>query len=172
MTDARDFELVPDMLSGYLDDELTADERAAVEARLQESVEWRNELEEVREARDAVRGLPARQAPDGFWVRVTAAVDAVDDATDVLVDSSEPLAPPVPITAATGTRRPHRRVARFVAAAGVAAAAVIVAVAVLPGRSTVKPNVTAVATQHGAAAVGASEPISALTPVGPLAGFR
>jgi anti-sigma factor RsiW len=176
MTDARDFDLVPDMLSGYLDDELTAPERAAVEARLSVSAEWRDELEEVRAARDAVRSLPARDAPEGFWTRVTTAVEADGDATaDGARDAdSETVTAPVPITVATGTKRGRGRgrVGKFVVAAGVAAAAMIVAVAVLPGRTTVKPNVAAVATQHGAATVGASEPISALTPVGPLAGFR
>ena len=60
-------ELVPEMLSAYLDDELDASTRDAVEARLAASPEWRAELAEVRAARDAVRGLPSLQAPAGFW---------------------------------------------------------------------------------------------------------
>jgi anti-sigma factor RsiW len=172
MTDSRDFDMVPDMLSGYLDDELTPAERAAVEARLEESAEWRSELDDVRVARDAVRGLPAREAPDGFWARVNSVVEAADAGDAVAEDhDDDEVAAPVPITAAPGAKT-RRRVNRFVAAVGVAAAAVIVAVAVLPGRSTVKPNIAAVATQHGASSVGTGEPISALTPVGPMAGFR
>ena len=70
MTDARDFDLEIDMLSAYLDGELTDDERAAVEARLEVSAEWRAELAEVESVRTIVRGLPERDAPPGFWDRV------------------------------------------------------------------------------------------------------
>src|SRR3954462_14336995 len=76
MTDARDFYLRPDMLSAYLDDELTEAERAAVEARLEVSVEWQAELAEVESARAIVRGLPTREAPPGFWERVVANVES------------------------------------------------------------------------------------------------
>ena len=71
MSDARDY-LDPDMLSAYLDGELDADERAAVEARLAESPEWRAELDEVRAAR-ACGALPVANAPAGFWDAVLAA---------------------------------------------------------------------------------------------------
>ena len=79
MTDARDFDLELDMLSAYLDGELTDDERAAVEARLEVSAEWRAELAEVESARSIVRGLPARDAPPGFWDRVLSHVEAEAD---------------------------------------------------------------------------------------------
>ena len=56
-----------DVLSGYLDGELTAAERAEVEAQLAASPELRAELEEVRMVRDAVRALPRHDAPAGYW---------------------------------------------------------------------------------------------------------
>jgi anti-sigma factor RsiW len=81
VTDDRtvDPDLPPDMLSAYLDGELTDAERATVETQLASSPEWREELTEVRAARDALRGLPEREAPSGFWDTVLANVAAADD---------------------------------------------------------------------------------------------
>ena len=59
-----------DRLSAYLDDELDATERAAVDDLLARSAAWRDALAEVSWARDAVRGLPARDVPAGFWETV------------------------------------------------------------------------------------------------------
>jgi anti-sigma factor RsiW len=168
MSDTPDRRLETDALSGYLDDELDAEARAEVEARLAESAEWRAELEEVRAARAAVRVVSRRDAPDGFWARVHEVVEAAS--TDDSEDAPRPTADVTPITAARGTRR--RRIGRIVVAAAAAVAAVAVTVAVLPGRHTVRPNVAAITTQHAASAAGAGEPISALAPTGPLAGFR
>jgi len=146
-------DLVPEMLSAYLDDELSTPDRERVEARLAESADWREELEEVRAARDVVRGLSLRDAPDGFWDAVHAELE---------------LAEVVPISAAASRRR--RPVVWL--AAGVAAAAAVVAVFVIPNRSQVAPNVTAVVAQHGAQSSDTGDPVSVLAPVGPLAGFR
>jgi len=144
-----------DVLSAYLDGELTDAERAEVEARLEQSAEWRAELAEVRAARDAVRGLPPRAAPDGFWDAVYAGVAGDDDVV-------------VPITAARSERR--RRWGWVAASA--AAVAAIVAVIVVPHRNQVTPNVTAVVAQHGAQGSDSGDPVTVLAPVGPLAGFR
>lgn len=165
MNAGPNFELVPEMLSAYLDNELTAPERVAVEARLAESEEWRAELEEVRAARTAVRGLTSRDAPAGFWDAVLAHVEADTEQHDRDDDSTP--APVVPLA----ERRPRRRVAWFAAAAA-AVAGVVVAVIAVPQRSEVTPNVTAVVAQHGAQGSDAGDPISMLVPVGPLAGFR
>jgi anti-sigma factor RsiW len=153
-------DLAPEMLSAYLDDELTVAERVAVEARLAESPEWRAELDEVRAARTAVRNLASRDAPAGFWDAVRAHVEADD----------EDVASPAPVVQ-LAERRPRRRVA-WLAAAAAAVVAVVVAVIAIPQRSEVTPNVTAVVAQHGAQSSDAGDPISMLAPVGPLAGFR
>ena len=175
MTDARDFDLELDMLSAYLDGELTDDERAAVEVRLEVSAEWRAELAEVESARTIVRGLPTRDAPPGFWDRVLAHVEAEVDTDSEIEAPTADLAPAVPITAARGTRRGTRtsrgRAVTWLAGAAAAVAAVVVVVA-LPGQRTVKPNVTAVATQHGASTSNSSDPISGLVPVGVVSGPR
>jgi anti-sigma factor RsiW len=150
------------VLSGYLDGELTADERAEVEAQLAASPGWRAELDAVRVVRDAVRGLAPREARAGFWDTVTAAVrDAPVDDAAVGVDPDAVVALP--------TRR-RSTVVRWVAG-GVAAAA-LVAVFLIPGREQVRPNVTAVATQHGASSAEVGDPISGLVPLGPLRGPR
>ena len=138
-----DFALDPDMLSAHLDGELDDTERAAVDAQLEASAEWRDELAEVRAARDALRGLPERDAPAGFWDAVHAGVVADDDEAD----DDETV---VPITAAPS--HPRRRWA-WVAASAAAVAAVVVA-------------------QHGAQGSDNGDPVSMLAPVGPLAGFR
>lgn len=151
MTETHGGDLGFDLLSAYLDGELGGDVRATVEVRLSESPEWRVELETIRAARDAVRALPTRDAPPGFW----------DDVRSAVVDDEVSLAP--------GARR-HRRFGRV--AGAVAAAAALIAVVVMPGRPEVRPNVAAVVTQHGAQSVGAGDPISTLAPVGPLAGLR
>ena len=148
--------LPPDLLSAYLDGELTDAERAEVEVQLEQSAEWRAELAEVRAARDALRGLPARDAPDGFWDSVYAGVAADDD---VVV---------VPITSARSQRL--RRWGWIAASA--AAVAAVVAVIVVPHRNEVTPNVTAVVAQHGAQGSDSGDPVTMLAPVGPLAGFR
>jgi anti-sigma factor RsiW len=165
MSTSESFELVPEMLSAYLDDELTPDDRIAVEARLAESPEWRAELDDVRAARTAVRNLGSRDAPAGFWDAVFAQVDGVDDGS--AEDETTAPAPVVPLA----ERRTRRRVVWFAAAAA-AIAGVVVAVVAVPHRSEVTPNVTAVVAQHGAQGSDAGDPISMLAPVGPLAGFR
>lgn len=171
MTDARDFDLELDMLSAYLDGELTDAERAAVEQRLEVSAQWRAELAVVESARAIVRGLPVRDAPPGFWDRVLAHVETEteSDAT------SDDIAPPVPITVARSARRGtssgRGRVVTWIAVAVVALVALVVVVA-LPGQHTVKPNVTAVATQHGASTSNSGDPISGLVPVGLVSGLR
>ncbi|MGH9031493.1 MAG: anti-sigma factor family protein [Acidimicrobiia bacterium] len=91
-----------DRLSGYLDGELDATERAAVESFLARSDVWRGALAEVQWARDTVRALPWHDAPAGFW-------------DDVSLES-------------LGATAPHRwrHPLRVVAAAAAAAAAIAV----------------------------------------------
>jgi anti-sigma factor RsiW len=149
-------------LSGYLDGELAAEERVQVDARLAASVELRAELDEITVARAAVRGLPRRDAPAGFWDTVFANLEAADDeradTEGATVVAIEP-------------RRNRKSRAGWIAGAAAVAAAVI-AVVVVPGRTAVRPNVTAVATQHGATTSDVGDSISSLVPMGPLAGRR
>jgi anti-sigma factor RsiW len=159
-----------DLLSGYLDGELDATEVAHVEQRLADSAEWRAELDEVREARSAVRDLPAPMAPAGFWDEVFAHV-AADEADDPDGETDQADADTAPAPAIPLAPRRNRRLA-WIASAAAAVIALVVAVVVVPRRTEVKPNVTAVVAQHGAESSSAGDPISTLAPVGPFAGFR
>jgi anti-sigma factor RsiW len=151
-----------DFLSGYLDGELTVEQRVDVEAQLLASSELRAELEEVTIARAAVRGLPQRDAPAGFWDAVRANVETA--AADVVADEV------APVVAIESPR--NRRVRAGWIAGAAAVAASVIAIVIVPGRTSVHPNVTAVATQHGATTSNVGDSISSLVPMGPLAGRR
>lgn len=154
-----------DYLSGYLDDELAPEEHAEVEARLAASPELRAELDEIRVVRDAVRSLPRRDAPSGFWDAVVANVETAPDTDEGAVAGD--LAP----VSDLGERRARTVPWRWIAGAA-AAAAVVIAVFVVPGRAQVRPNVRAVATQHGAASSDMGDSISPLATISPLVGRR
>lgn len=53
-------------LSAYIDDQLSPRERSRLEARLRQSLEMRNALEELRRTRQLLRSLPAVHAPRNF----------------------------------------------------------------------------------------------------------
>ncbi|MET0919590.1 MAG: hypothetical protein ABWY77_00150 [Acidimicrobiia bacterium] len=155
------------VLSAYLDGELTTDQRAQVDAELAASPELRAELEAVRSARVAVRDLPMRDLPDGFLEQMIADVGSAPDA-DAAVGTAASTAPVIDLDA----RRARRRRAVSWTIGAVAAAVVALAMFVLPGREQVRPNVTAVATQHGASDSNVGDPISGLVGLVPMRGGR
>jgi anti-sigma factor RsiW len=69
-------ELTDSQLSAYLDDELTGDERSAVEAQLRESAEDRQTLVELRQLRESFQALPQCKLDEGFASRVIEAAVA------------------------------------------------------------------------------------------------
>jgi anti-sigma factor RsiW len=170
VTDARDF-LATDLLSAYLDGELTDTERAEVETQLGESAEWRAELDEVRGARTMLRAVAEQEAPEGFWDAVMAGVVAADDAP--VEPGGEAGVDDAPAEATVVSLDEKRRgPGRWIATAFAAAAAVALAVIIVPSRDTVKPDVATAVVQHGAQGSDLGDPIGTITPVGPLAGFR
>ena len=118
------------LLSAYLDGELTEAERAEVEQTLERSPEARRLLEELRKTVDLVRGLPRQRLPDEFHEEVCAEVER-----SVLL------------------RKPTRRgarlwnIIRWTAAAGTAAAAVLVLALVL-GPHAARDESSPVTTEH------------------------
>ena len=59
--------LPEDLLSGYVDGELTMEQRIAVEQEMARSEGWVAVLAEITEVRSRVRALPVPEAPQGFW---------------------------------------------------------------------------------------------------------
>jgi anti-sigma factor RsiW len=129
-----------DRLSAYLDDELDAAERAVVDGYLAASPEWRAELDQVAYARDALRRLPTRDAPPGFWGEVLG-----------------------PDTAHAPARRRSRlpRVVGIATAAAAVAAAVIASIAI-PSPDRVSPRVPALTDSHAVRSSVTDDPVSQL----------
>jgi anti-sigma factor RsiW len=132
-------ELSEDLLSAFVDGELDDAMRAAVDARLAESDEWRAVLDDVTAARDAIRSLPLRDAPPEFWQRILASDDpAPAQGGGAAVADLD--------AARTKRRSTTVRFAAFAASA--AAAIVILAVALVPGHERVKPAVATFTNAH------------------------
>src|SRR5690242_16706250 len=134
--------LSEDALSAYVDGELSAADRRAVEARLTNDELWRHILDDVSTARDLVRHLPEREPPTGFWLRVLTNVAEVAE-TDALGARNAAVVALAP--------SPSRRAPRWGAIAGAAAAVIVgVAVAVPSHTNHVSPNVPTMADSHAA----------------------
>ena len=135
-------------LSAYLDGELDTAEREAVDGYLAASAEWRAERDEIAYARDALRGLPAREAPTGFWEAV--------------------LSPE--LTRARARR--SKRWPRIAAAASGIAVAVVIASLVIPSPDRVTPRVPALTDSHAVRTSVSDEPVSHLATLSMVAPFR
>lgn len=72
----RDHGVWTDRLSGYIDGDLTAEERVAVEAHLAECGACRRVLEELRAVIAAASGLPERQPERDLWSGIAATIQA------------------------------------------------------------------------------------------------
>jgi anti-sigma factor RsiW len=157
MTDTNGPHLPEDALSAYVDGELSAAERAAVEARLARDELWRHIFDDVVTARDTLRQLPEREPPAGFWLRVLTNVAEIaehDQLSGARAAAVVPLARPAP-----------RRVPRWGAIAGAAAAVVVgVAIASPQHHTRVTPNVATLADSHAAAQSLQSNPLNNLAP--------
>ncbi len=152
-----------DLLSAYVDGEVTDEERALVEAHLAESSSTRALLAEIEAARDAVRALPMRDAPPEFWARILDGTGL--DADDVIADA------PAPVVSLESRR--ESRLPRWVAVAGgAAAAAVIAAVVLVPGPKQVDPPVASFTEAHAVRNSLDADAVSSLAPVALQAGFH
>lgn len=132
-------DLSEDLLSAYVDGELDAPTRLAVEARLAASGEWRAVLDDVTAARDAIRSLPLRDASPEFWARIL----TTDDASPTTGSGAR-------VTHLDAARVKRRATTVRVAAiaASVAAAIIVVAVAFVPGNERVRPSVASFTNAH------------------------
>ncbi len=160
------------VLSAYLDGECTDAERVALDARLADSADLRAALAEVAAARDAVRGLPLRDAPPGFFERLLAeglpeAPAAGPMETPAPVPGPAPAPSPVDLAA-----RRARRTRRWTAVGGAAAAAMIAVVVVVPRPASVTPPVATFTDAHAVRSSLQDDVVSSLVPLGVRAGFR
>ena len=124
-------------------------------------------LEEIEAARDAVRGLPQRDAPPEFWARILDGT-GLDADTVMAPGATDAPAPVVSLESRRATRLP-----RWVAVAGgAAAAAVIAAVVLVPSPKRVDPPVASFTDAHAVRNSLNSDAVSSLAPLALQAGFR
>ena len=139
-----------DRLSAYLDGELDPAERQAVESYLAASPEWRAERDKVAWARDTLRGLPAHEAPSGFWESVRAPE----------------------MTRARARRRSRAsRVAVWAGAAAVVVAGVTASLRI-PSPSRVTPRVPTLSDSHAVRSSVADDPVGELATLSMITPFR
>lgn len=150
------------VLSAYLDGECTDAERVALDARLADSADLRAALAEVAAARDAVRGLPLRDAPPGFFERLLA---------EGLPEASAAVPTPAPVPDDLAARR-ARRTRRWTAVGGAAAAAMLAVVVLVPRPASVTPPVATFTDAHAVRSSLQDDVVSSLVPLGVRAGFR
>lgn len=158
-----------ELLSAYLDDECTDEERAKVEAQLAQSPDLLQVLGEIEATRISVRALPAVDGPPEFWARL---LDGPGLDVDVDVDAHAEREPaPAPV-ADLETRR-KTRVPRWAMAAGGAVAAAVVAVVIfVPQPQQVSPPVGTFTDAHNVRSSLDADAVGSLVPLGLQGGFR
>lgn len=115
MTDATP-PIPEEMLSAYLDDELSAEERAHVESAVERSAELKSLLDDLARIRTDIRKLPSYTLSSDFTARVLAAAKSVD------IKSS-------PSSTSSWSRERHLR---WITGVCASAAAILCAVLMLP----------------------------------------
>ena len=156
-----------DLLSAYADGEVSAEQRALVEARLEESPSLRAVLEEIEAARDAVRALPMRDAPPEFWARILDGTGL--DTEDVIAPVADADTPAPVVT--LESRRASRLSRGIAVAGGAAAAAGIAAVVLVPSPKRVDPPVASFTDAHAVRDSLNSDAVTSLAPLALQPGF-
>jgi hypothetical protein len=116
-----------ELLDGYVDDELTADERTAIDELLASSADARATLADIERVRSLVQGLPPVEPPFGFYERLTR--------------RDHP-----PRRSARGGRR--NRLGLAIASVGAVAAAIVLVVAIAPVGDRLAPPVDELGERH------------------------
>ncbi len=133
--------LPEDLISGYVDGELTAEQRVAVEQELARSAVWVGVLAEITEIRARVRALPTPEAPPGFW--------------DAVLEGRAPV-----------LRARSRFPGPLGWVAGAAAAAVVAVAFIVPSPHHASPSVATFVDSHAARAALSQDPVTQLAPIG------
>ena len=148
-----------ELLSAYLDGEVTTDERSTVADALARSADCRAALAELAVARDAVRGLGDPELPAEFLADIERAVAAGR--------TTQAAAAAAVTDAGSDGSRPRRGLAWL---AGGAAAAALLAAMVIPATDRVDPAVRARVDAHAARSSVSDDPVSELAPVATATG--
>lgn len=72
-----------ELISAYLDGELSASQQSLVEQKLAESVEYQKMFDEMKALRDDIQGLPTYQLDADFSQRIIARISSADDPVSV-----------------------------------------------------------------------------------------
>ena len=119
-----------ELISAYLDGELSDAERSQVETALNDSAELRRMCDELRELRDRFASLPRWEVREGFAQRVLRQAER-----EMLTQQSTPATAP-PVTTSPSAKPPARRRAPAIALSCVAAAAtLLIAITVYQSRT-------------------------------------
>lgn len=116
-----------ELLSAYVDNELDAHERAAVEARLRTDERARQLLQELRQASEAVRSLPREKLPRDLRGGVFAAIDDAALEKGAFGQANAERATTLPMSPAAQQRRLSPRTWALAAFAVAAALMLVVA---------------------------------------------
>ncbi len=119
-----------ELISAYLDGEVTSQERAQVEQRLRNDPQWQQSLEDLRTLRETLRALPRQKLDDDFRQRVLRIVQE-QPAAEAPLTAPPSVAPPPPKDPSPSARRIWRRF-MWAASAAAAVALVIVSIGQLP----------------------------------------
>lgn len=124
-------EIEAELLSAYLDGEVSDQEREWVERVLADSAPYRSQLEALRTLDAELRGLPVFQLDDGFAGRVLRRIEIESETAEPMEVSPAPQVQPAKAADAPARRSAWRG---FVWAAAVVAAAVVLMVNLVPSR--------------------------------------
>ena len=107
-----------ELLSAWLDNELSPEERAQVDAELERNEEMRTVLADMEQIRNEIRGLPRHTLSQDFATRIAAAC----------TEPAISVEPPVAAVTATSQSQNWRRIVASLAGVAAAAAAVLLVV--------------------------------------------
>lgn len=119
-----------DRLSAWLDDELPLAERAEIERQLAESPDMRQEVDELRQVSELVRGLPVEKAPEELQPAAMRNIER-----DTLLAGESQTA-----SAGSGGRTPSRRQDPRLLVGAVASLLVAAVIMILSGNGAPDPN--------------------------------
>ncbi|MCU1459555.1 MAG: hypothetical protein JWL73_3647 [Actinomycetia bacterium] len=170
--------IAEDLISAYVDDELDAPTRAAVERAIDDTPALAGVLLEVVEAREAVRLLPMVDLPNDALRAVMAHVAAADPIAEAAAPTttapSAQTAASSPVDEVARSRRRRVRAQRWLAGAAAAVILLVVLVAT-PQPRQVTPTVGRLVDNHAARVSDDTDPTSQLATLAaaaPMALFR